>query len=66
MLYDSRNSNWGSVTTYRGRMGWEVGGRLTREGTYAYLWPIHADVWQKPTEYCKAIIFQLQINKFKK
>ena len=24
------------------------------------LWLIHVDVWQKPTEYCKA---QLKINK---
>ena len=26
---------------------------------------IHDDVWQKPTQYCKAIILQLKINKFK-
>ena len=25
---------------------------------------IHVDVWQKPTQYCKAIILQLKINKF--
>ena len=30
-------------------MGWEVGGRLKREGTYVYLWLIHVVVWQKPT-----------------
>ena len=24
---------------------------------------IHADVWQKPTQYCKAIILQFKINK---
>ena len=41
--------------------GWDgVGGG--REGTYVYLWLIHADVWQKPTQYCKAIILQLKIN----
>ena len=39
-------------------MGWEVGGRFKREVTYVYLWLIHVDVWQKPTEYCKEIIFQ--------
>ena len=33
-----------------------------REGAYVYCWLIHADVWQKPTQYCKAIILQLQIN----
>ena len=47
-------------------MGWEVGERLKREGTYVYLWPIHVGIWQKPTQYCKAIILQLRINKFKK
>ena len=31
-----------------------------------YLWLVHVDVWQKPTQYCKAIILQLKINKFKK
>ena len=41
-------------------MGWEVGGRFKREGTYVYLWLIHVDVWHKPTQYCKAIIFQLK------
>ena len=25
---------------------------------------IHVDVWQKQTQYCKAIILQLKINKF--
>ena len=45
--------------------GWEVGGRFKREGTYVYIWLIHIDVWQKPTQHCKAIIFQLKIN-FKK
>ena len=44
-------------------MEWEVRGRLKREGPYVYLWLIHVDVWQKPTQYCKAIIFQLKINK---
>ena len=43
-------------------MGREMGGRVKREGTYAYLRLIHVDVWQKPTPYCKAIILQLKIN----
>ena len=25
---------------------------------------IHADVWQKTTQFCKAIILQLRINTF--
>ena len=42
----------------------EMGGRFKREGTYIYLWLIHVDVWQKPTQFYKAIILQLK-NKFK-
>ena len=30
------------------------------------LWPIHADVWQKTTKFCKAIILQLKNKKTKK
>ena len=33
-------------------------------GTYGYPWLIHVAVWQKPTQYCKAIIFQLKIGIF--
>ena len=33
-----------------------------REGMYVYLWLILV-VWQKPTQYCKAIILQLKIKK---
>ena len=43
-----------------------VGGSVAREGTYVYLWLTHADIWQKATQYCAAIILQLQIHKFKK
>ena len=32
-------------------------------GTYVYVWLTHIDVWQKPTQYCRAIIRQLKINK---
>ena len=31
-------------------MGWEVGEKFKREGIYVYLWLIHVDVWQKPTQ----------------
>ena len=31
-----------------------------------YLWLIHVVVWQKPTQYCKAIILQSKINFLKK
>ena len=30
-------------------------------GGFRIAWPIHVDVWQKPSQYCKAII--LQLNK---
>ena len=44
--------------------GWDgVGGMFKMEGTYVYPRLIHADVWQKPTHQCKAIILQLKTNK---
>ena len=49
-----------------GGMGREVEGRFKREGPRVCLWLIHADVRQKPTQYCKAIVLQLKINKFSK
>ena len=60
LLYGSGNSNRGSVTIQRGGMGWEMGRRFRREGTYVYLWLIHADIWQKPTKFCKEIILPLK------
>ena len=44
--------------------GWEVGGRFQTEGTSVHLWLMHAAVWQKSNQYCKAIINQLKINKY--
>ena len=29
-----------------------MGGAFSREGTPVYLWPVHANVWQKPSQYC--------------
>jgi len=45
-------------------MGLKVEGRFKREGIYVYLWLIHVNIWQKPTQYYKAIILQLKINNF--
>ena len=42
--------------------GWKVRGRFKREGIYVYLWLIHVDIWQKPSQYCKEIILQLNIK----
>ena len=39
-----------AVTTQRGGIGWEEGGRFGREGTHVYLWLIHVSVWQNPTQ----------------
>ena len=33
-------------------MGREVGGEFRIEGTHVYPWPIHVDVWKKPSQYC--------------
>ena len=46
-----------------GGVAWEAGGRLTREGTYLHRRLIHVDPGQKSSQYCKAIILQLTINK---
>jgi len=40
------------------------GGRFKRERTYVYLWLIHVDVWQKPTNSEKQIsIFKNKLIK---
>ena len=41
---------------------WDVGGRFKRVRTCIYLWVIHVDVWQKPTQYYKTVILQLKNN----
>ena len=44
--------------------GWDgvrsVGGVLRKEEICVYLWLIHVDVWQKLTQYRKAIILQFK------
>ena len=47
-------------------MSWEAGGRFKSEGTYVYLWLFHVDIWQKPAQYCKAVILHLKMNKIRK
>ena len=66
MLHDTGSSNPALCANLE---GWDqVGGgrRFKRKGTHVYLWLIHIDVWQKPTQYCNVIILQLKINKSKK
>ena len=37
------------------------GREVQNEGeTYVYPWLFHVDVWQKPVQYCKAFILQLE------
>ena len=45
-------------------MGWEVGGRFLEGGDICVPTVIRIDVWQKPTQYCKAIILQLKKINF--
>ena len=40
----------------------EAGEGFRMGGTHVYLWLIHVDVWQKPSQYCKVNI--LQLNNF--
>ena len=49
-LQQPRGVGWG------GR--WE--GDLRGRGHRVHLWVIHADIWQKTTKFCKAIILQLK------
>ena len=41
-----------------------MGGSFKRERTCVYLWLIHGDGWERPAQYCKAIILQLKADKF--
>ena len=40
--------------------------KTERERTYVYLWLIHVDVWQRPKQYCRALVLQLKKNKMQK
>ena len=48
------------IITWGGRQEGDSGW----EGTHVYLWPIHVDEWQKPSQYFKVVILQLKINTF--
>ena len=41
-------------------MGWKMGAGFRREGTCIYLRLIDVYIWQKSTQYYKAIILQLK------
>ena len=42
------------------RVGRVVGGGFRTGETHVYSWPIHVDVWQNPSQYCKVIVLQLK------
>ena len=62
---DTGSSNGMLCDNLEGWHGVGGGGKVQEGGTYVFLKLIHVNVWQKPTQYCKAIIFQLKINEFK-
>ena len=33
-----------------------VGDGFRKGGIYVYLWLIHVDVWQRSTQYCRAVV----------
>ena len=35
---------------------WGMGGGFRRQGTFVYLWLIHVVVWQRPAQYCRAVV----------
>lgn len=52
-----RKLKQGLDSNLEGRVG--KGGMFKWKGT----WLIHADIWLKPVQYCKAMILLLKINK---
>ena len=45
------SEGWDGEGGRRGIQGW---------GTYAHLWLIHVNVWQKPLQYCKVTSLKLK------
>ena len=63
LLYDAGSSNQVLCDNLEVQDGLQRCKRGSRwRGHYVYLWLIHVAIWQKPTQYCKAIILQLKIN----
>ena len=52
------NSLYSSYTYRNKNVAGEVGGRFKRDGTYAHLWLIHVDVWQKSTDTAQQLCFR--------
>ena len=43
----------GAPTTWKDRVEGRERGGFMMEGIHVCLWPIHTDVWQKPSQYLK-------------
>ena len=52
LMYDTRHLKSVFCNNLGGGVGRAMGGGFRIEGTHVYLWPIHADVWQRPSQYC--------------
>ena len=49
-----------------GQIGGEgVGRQVQGWGTHVHLWPIHADVWQKPSKHCNYPLIKINELIFK-
>ena len=55
-MHEAGHPNGFSGTTQKDRVGREAGEVFRMRETHIYLWLIHADVWLKPSQYCKLII----------
>lgn len=55
----------GLCDSLRSGLGREGERGLRTEGTHICLRPVHTDVWQKPSQYYKVVLFQLNNNKLK-
>ena len=64
MLYGAGNSKPILCDNLEGWDGWEGG--FKRKGHNIYLWLVHVDIRQNPTQYYKAIILQLKMISKKK
>ena len=62
LLDSTGSSDQCFVTSQRGGMGGQMGGRLQREEVRVYLRLVHIVVQQKPTQPCKPIILQFKLN----
>ena len=52
---------WVPCFMHRTHIGYEKkGGAYWMGRIHVCLWPIHADVWQKPPQHCKVVILQLK------